>query len=202
MSDSETQKPSCDDWCRWSQVVVARLTTIIQTYNKPSPDQDISNNERQLKVSPILEILRRLNYSSDEIAEARRNLSSESDPRTERAVADLRGIFSDILHRLPVLSSDMQRLLKSEWRDSCNGTLATVLFRGPDGKPEEGIGSGKPEDGRLPKVLADMLARESNGDSRKPPTEPADSGENGEGEPQRHQIRQNRASLSSAGRVE
>ena len=46
--------------------------------------------------------------------------------------------------------------------------LASELFRGPMGNEEEGIGTGLPENGRLPEVLQNLLERERIGDGRQP----------------------------------
>ena len=60
----------------------------------------------------------------------------------------------------------MQLLLKSQWVDDCNGKTANDLFRGTMGHENEGIGSGEPENGRLPEILQNLLNSEASNDAR------------------------------------
>ncbi len=160
MDETQAQKPSYEEWMYWSQVIIDRLTTIIHVYNKPPyPEVFMPDNERQLKVSLTVDVLRRLHTLTDE-NDFRAGLKS-SDMSENRVIADIQPLFRDVLHRLPTLSLDMQRLLKSPWYDKCSGKVANELFRGRDDREAEGIGSGHPEHGRLPEVSA--WAKESMG---------------------------------------
>ena len=165
MDETQAQKPSYEEWMYWSQVIIDRLTTIIHVYNKP-PYLEVfmPDNEQQLKVSLTVDVLRRLHTLTDE-NDFRAGLKS-SDMSENRVIADIQPLFRDVLHRLPTLSLDMQRLLKSPWYDKCSGKVANELFRGRDDREAEGIGSGHPEHGRLPEVVENLLEREEMGGIR------------------------------------
>lgn len=165
------EKPSFDEWMYWSQVLIDRLTTIVHVYNKPPfPDVFMPGNERQFKVSQTVDILRRLHSLTDENEVP---LPHQASPKQheEEIISKLRPVFSETLRRLPALSADMQMLLKSPWFDKCNGRMATELFRGPDDREGEGIGSGMIEHGRLPLVIHELLEREQAGEQRTPSEE-------------------------------
>ena len=77
------------------------------------------------------------------------------------------------------------------------------LFAG-NGEEGKGIGSGLPEDGRLPATLADLVEREEVGETRPSREEALLSGE-----PQRHDVdanerwaQQNAGYLRTAGKIE
>jgi hypothetical protein len=161
-------KPAHEEWLRWAQVVIDRLTTCVHTYSRP-PYEDIfmADHERQVKIAKTVDLLRRINALIDE-ADTPTNSLADVAHYDERVIAGLAVLLRDTLDRLPELSTDMQKLLKSPWYDKCNGRLASELFRGPGGNEPEGIGSGHPEHGRLPEILYNLLEREQIGDSRKP----------------------------------
>jgi hypothetical protein len=160
-------KPSYDEWMYWSQVVIDRLTTIVHIYNHPPhPDVFMPGNERQLKVSLTVDLLRRLHTLTDEHDIPDLQPNSPEERHGEPVIADLQPIFRDVLHRLPTLSTDMQLLLKSPWYDKCASKMAGELFRGPEERLAEGIGSGMPEHGRLPEILRELLEREGTGSTR------------------------------------
>ena len=204
MEDTAQHKPSFGEWVRWAKVVADRLTDVVQVYNRPPQgNQAVPDRERQLKVAPILDILRRLHFLADEgFAVAGRPLD-EIELKNERSLLDLQGVIADVLRRLPVLSFDMQRLLDSEWEQDCNGQQAALIFCGPAGAPNEGIGSGKPEDGRLPEVLKNLLEQEQQGRARGSDSfAPKDSTIRTEDEAVRRWNKQNSSFLRSAGRVD
>ncbi len=125
-------------------------------------------NERQFKMSQTVDLLRRLHTMTDENDVRMPHDVTPDAQREDRIVADLQPVFRDVLRRLPAWSGDMQLLLKSPWYDKCTGKTANELFRGPEDRLAEGIGSGMPEHGRLPEVIRDLLEREQIGDSRAP----------------------------------
>lgn len=188
----------------WTQVVVDRLTTIVHVFNKPPyPDVFMPGNERQFKVSQTVDILRRLHTLTDENDVP---VPHEAAPEIheEHIVAELQPLFGDVQRRLPAWSGDMQRLLKSPWFDQCSGKMADELFRGPEDREGEGIGSGMIEHGRLPQMIHDLLEREQIGSARAP---------SGERPPSSYQTlrreelarlwgRRNSTLLRSAGRVD
>lgn len=168
MTGQETQKPSHGEWMIWAQVVLDRLTTCVHVYSRPPfDDVFIQEKERHAKNDVALSLLRRIHSLMDESETPTESLA-EVFHHDERSIDGLTVLMRETLELLPSLSTDMQRLLKSQWYDKCNGRLASELFRGPMGDLSRGIGSGFPEQGRLPEVLAQLLERERIGDSRQP----------------------------------
>ena len=165
---NDTQKPSHSEWLDWAQVVVDRLTTCVHTYSRP-PHDDVHmiEKERVAKNEAALSLLRRIHALIDESETPTESLGDVAR-HDERTFDGLALLFRESLDLLPVISADMQKLLKSEWYDKCNGRVASELFRGPMGDLPKGIGSGYPEQGRLPGVLAELLERERIGDNRVP----------------------------------
>ena len=164
----ETRKPSHKEWLDWAQVLMERLTTCVHTYSKPPhADVFITEKERTSKNEQALTLLRRLHTLIDDSDTPTESLS-EVAHHDEQVIDGIAVLFAEALTILPVLSTDMQKLLKSEWFDKCNGRLASELFRGPLGDVDKGIGSGYPEQGRLPAILAELLERERTGDPRAP----------------------------------
>jgi hypothetical protein len=121
--------------------------------------------ERQQRNGQTVELLRRIHALIDETDTLTDSLT-DLDHHAERVINGLTLLFREMLAHLPELSVDMQKLLKSPWHSRCSSRLADELFRGPGGNELEGIGSGMPEHGRLPGVIANMLEREEAGDGR------------------------------------
>lgn len=165
----DTQKPSYDEWMYWTQVVVDRLTTITHVYGKP-PHADVfmAEKDRQTKLSDTVAVLRKLHHATDEHELRLPQDFNEAVAHEEGLIAEIQPLFQDLLARLPGWSEDMQLLLKSPWFDDCAGKLANILFRGPMGNENEGIGSGWPEHGRLPSIIEGLLDREASGEIRAP----------------------------------
>jgi len=161
------QKPSYDEWMYWSQVIIDRLTTIVHVYNKPPfPDVFMAGNERQFKVSQSVDLLRRLHTLTDENDVPSLQPVTPESHHEDQVITGLQPLFRDVLRRLPAWSGDMQMLLKSPWFDKCTGRTASELFRGPEDRLAEGIGSGMPEHGRLPEIIRGLLEREQMGSVR------------------------------------
>jgi hypothetical protein len=196
----ENAKPEYEEWLYWAQVVIDRLATCAQVYSKPPYESLMPEKARQEKNGQVIDLLRRLEALTDGSISPSDSLA-ELDQHGERVIDGLAVLFAETLQKLPDLSADMQKLLKSGWRDKCNGRLADELFRGPMGNVPEGIGSGHPHDKRLPEVLQNLVARERAGTTRSPRTAL-------EGTPRRDDDvarrwgERNSRSLRSAGRVE
>ena len=172
MTGFENIKPSYDEWMYWAQVVVDRLTTVTHVYsNPPHPDVFIAEKERQDKLTQTIAVMRRLHDLTDTFEMSIPKNATDTAEREEDLITALQPVFRAVLDRLPQWSNDMQRLLKSPWMNQCEGKLATILFRGPDGRLKEGIGSGMIEHGRLPAQIEEMLDREAAGGNRAPRTE-------------------------------
>ena len=172
MSGYENIKPSFDEWMYWAQVIVDRLTTVTHVYgNPPHPDVFIAEKERQTKLNDTVAIMRKLHEMTDEYELKIPSGAVDVAQREVALIESLQPIFGEVQNRLPTWSMDMQRLLKSPWQNSCAGKLATILFRGPENRIKEGIGSGMVENGRLPEVIAELLDREAAGGERAPRVE-------------------------------
>lgn len=153
----------------WTQVIVDRLTTVTHVYgNPPHPDVFMAEKERQTKLSETVSVLRCLHSVTDE-NELRMPLDNAgAQAHEEQLIEDLQPLYADLLDRLPGWSDDMQKLLKSPWFDQCAGKVAQILFCGPYGNQNEGIGSGHAEHGRLPSVIESLLEHEASGEERTP----------------------------------
>jgi hypothetical protein len=164
----ETQKPSHGEWLDWAQIALDRLTTCVHTYSKPPYDDFfVPEKERQAKNDAALSLLRRIHDLIDQSETPTESLTDVA-LHDERVMAGLKVLLTETLGLLPVLSADMQKLMKSEWFDKCNGRIASELFRGPMGDLPKGIGSGYAEQGRLPAALVHLIERERVGDGRQP----------------------------------
>lgn len=165
---ADARKPSHAEWLEWAQVVLDRLTTCVHVYSRP-PYDDVfmPDRERQAKNDSALSLLRRIHSLVDESETPTESLADVAR-HDERVIDGLAVLIAETLGMLPTLSTDMQKLMKSEWYDACNGRIASELFRGPMGDLFRGIGSGYTEQGRLPAVLDALLERERIGDVRQP----------------------------------
>jgi len=194
-------KPQVEEWLHWAQIVIDRLSICVNVYSHP-PHEDIfmPEKDRQQRNAQIVDLLRRIHALTDE-SEMPSDSLTELDHHGERVVDGLALLFKETLQQLPELSLDMQKLLKSPWHSKFSSRLAENLFRGPMGDEQQGIGSGIPEHGRLPEVLANLLEREQIGDGRAPR-------ETHSGEPRREDDvarrwgERNSRMLRSAGRIE
>lgn len=170
MHEQPMQKPGFDEWVHWAQVVIDRLSICAHIYSKPPhPDAQIEDSIRQERQAQVADLMRRLHALLDE-TETPSDSVDGVDHHYEQVVGGLALLLDETLKKLPELSIDMQKLLQSPWQNKCNGRVAESLFRGPLGNEVEGIGDGRPEHGRLPASLKDLLEREQNGESRGPVT--------------------------------
>lgn len=164
--NSMLQKPSGDEWIRWSQVVVERLTDIVHIYNTQSPDSGfMPQKERQLKSGLTLETLRKLHALADGMASPPVTMKTASSvaarqEEEEGTIQAVVAVFSDILQRLPAWSADMQLIMRSPWHSNFPSRAAREIFLGASDNEAEGIGSGHVEHGRLPEKLQELLERE------------------------------------------
>jgi hypothetical protein len=204
----QSHKPSHEEWLNVGHVVIERLTSCAHIYSKP-PHEDVfmPDQERQTKIANTVDLLRRIHALLDEADTPTESLS-EVAHHDQRVIAGLEVLMRETLSRLPELSTDMQKLLKSPWHSQCTGRLADELFRGPHGKESEGIGSGHPEHGRLPEVINGFLEKEQTGEIRRPREALQRETSYSDNEPQRNDESQRRWAdknsrlLRSAGRVE
>jgi hypothetical protein len=153
----------------WTQVVIDRLTQVLRVCkDPPKAGAFIPEAERQAKIAQVADVLHDLHAVTDDSELRAANPHETALEMEERVIEAVTELFHDVLRRLPGWSQDMQKLLKSEWYENCAGREATLLFRGPDGRLDEGIGSGQPIHGRLPAKLEEMMEGELMGDVRAP----------------------------------
>lgn len=200
--EEDKLKPDFEEWLYWSNVVIDRLTTCVHVYSKP-PHEDIfmPEKDRQHRNAQTINLLKRIHALIDETDTPSDSLD-ELDHHAERVIDGLALLFKETLEHLPELSMDMQKLLKSPWHSKCAGRLAEELFRGPGGNEMEGMGSGIPEHGRLPSVLANMLENEQVGDGRAARQELLGSSPSREDRTSGRWGEHNSRILRSAGRIE
>jgi len=201
----QTQKPGIAEWARAAEILADRLTECVHVY-KRNVDVFMAEAERQRKTDLTIKTLQKLHALLDQI-EGPEELVSDVPKHDERIIGGLEAVFHEALKALPWISADMQKLLKSPWMKGFPGKAAKILFWGEGAEQEgkdkgTGIGSGLPEDGRLPGLLSALLEREEMGEIR-PPRDLLS------GEPQRHDVegrvrwaQQNSGYLRSAGKVE
>ncbi len=168
----DTLKPSYDEWMYWTQVLVNRLTAIVHVFGHP-PYEDVfmAEKERQDKMAQALSALRYLHELTDKYELSLPQNDDDAATQEEILLESLAPAFQEVLGLLPQWSKDMQYLLKSSWVRDCRGRVAQTLFCGPENRLVEGLGSGVPENGRLPEVIEKMIDREASGDGRTPRTE-------------------------------
>jgi len=166
MMSHETHKPEFEEWLYWAQVLLDRLSICINVYSQP-PYEDIfiPEKDRQQRNFQTIDLMKRIEALTDETDTPSDSLT-ELNHHAERVIDGLAMLFNEALQHLPQLSRDMQRLLKSPWQSKFPSRLAENLFRGSMGNDDEGLGSGLPEHGRLPKILLTILEREEKGDTR------------------------------------
>lgn len=172
MNGSESKAPF-DEWMRWAGVLQRRLGTIHDVYKQNGWEKD-----RELVNLALLRLRLILENEPPPPSAGESNspyaaiqphqLAVDLDKLDELRIKSLADIVRDALIHLPRLSTDMQKLLRSMWRGECSGRTASDLFKGPMNTKNEGIGSGKPEDGQLPMVLDHLLNREQAEGERPP----------------------------------
>jgi hypothetical protein len=196
MTTQQLQKPGIEEWLRWAEIVLDRLTDCIHIYKKP-PHVDVfmPDAERQHKTETAVKLLHRIHALADK--------AETTNESAEQIITSLVILFGETLGELPRLSADMQKLLKSPWQSKFPNKQTQKIFAG-DGDEAEGIGSGHPEHARLPEALFSLLEREQIGDSRQPHEAPQR-----QNEPSRHDMenrerwtQKNSRFVRTAGRVE
>jgi hypothetical protein len=194
------QKPSVEELAQAAGVLAERLTECVHVY-KHNVDVFMSEAERQRKTDQTISVLQRLHSLLDQ-AEMPAEFISNIEENDEKLAGGFEVMFRETLKILSGLSVDMQKLLKSSWMKSFPSKIAEVLFFG-EGDERKGIGSGNPEHGRLPGVLAELLEREEVGETRFSREDYLSD------EPRRHDkegrqrwIEQNSGYLRTAGKVE
>lgn len=168
MDTLDTQKPSHEDWINWAQIAIDQLSLCVHVYSRPPfSDVFIPEKVRQDKNDAVVNLLHRLHGLIDD-ADTPSDSLADVAHHDEQVIDGLVILMQEALDKLPVISLDMQKMLKSHWKENFTGKAAAAIFRGIDGDEAHGIGTGHPEHGRLPLILDSMLERERIGDARAP----------------------------------
>jgi hypothetical protein len=192
MVQSYSQKAPFNDWWYWSECLVKRLRTLGELYTEngePERSEVAKDWAKRLKDNCMVPVLAaRKGLKTDE-------QKAEVKKLEEEAIFSAAEMFRELLVNLPFMSSAIQDFLSVDWRDckweddsdkeekvdedtglavrkKKKKTMAderiTELFWGPKARQDEGIRSGKIEDGGLPGILYNMLMIEKTTSTRAP----------------------------------
>lgn len=191
MPQTYSQRAPFNDWWYWSECLVKRFRTIAEIY-KENGEMERSDQAAEwahkLKdncMVPVMEARKGMN--TDEQKETVQKLEEE-------AIFNAAMMFRDMLTNLPFISTAIQDFLYVSWEEckwpdedneaneydeetglvkkkkkKSNGdTRLMELFWGPRARQDEGIRSGKVEDGGLPGILFNMVQAEKTSSNRSP----------------------------------
>lgn len=186
-----SQRAPFNDWWYWSECLVKRLRTMADLY-KENGELERGNLAaewaKRLKdncMAPVIEA--RKGMKTDEEKAKLKQME-------EVAIFAAAEMFRDLLVNLPFMSSAIQDFLNVDWKEcawedpnapeefdevtglpikkkkkkSVGDQRITELFWGPQARQDEGIRSGRVEDGGLPGILANLLKAEKTASSRAP----------------------------------
>ena len=192
MATSWSQRAPFNDWWYWSECLVKRFRTISELY-KENGEADRSAQaaewSKKLKdncMVPVMAIRKGMKTDEEK---------AEVKQLEEDAIVACVGMFRDLLANMPFISSAIQDFLMLDWNDCAwedpnapkeeideetglpikkkkkKGTgdqRIIELFWGPKARQDEGIRSGKVEDGGLPGILFNLLVAEKTSSNRAP----------------------------------
>ena len=192
MATSWSQRAPFNDWWYWSECLVKRFRTIADLYKENSePDRSAQAAEWAKKLKdncmPPVMAMRKGMKTDEEKAEVKR--------LEEESIIACVGMFRELLVNLPFISSAIQDFLSLDWQDckwddpadlkeeidehtglplkkkkkkgSTDQRVIELLW-GPKARQDEGIRSGKVEDGGLPGILFNLLVAEKTPSNRSP----------------------------------
>ncbi|MDD4615902.1 MAG: hypothetical protein PHW76_02140 [Alphaproteobacteria bacterium] len=191
MAQTYAQKAPFNDWWYWSECLVKRLRTMGELYSENGEmergDQakDWAKRLKDNCLTPI--VAARKGMKTDE-------QKAEVKKLEEAAIFNAAEMFRELLVNLPFMSAAIQDflgvnymdvkyddpnekeeidedtgLVKRKKKKKGSGDMRiTELFWGPKARQDEGIRSGKIEDGGLPGILHNMLMAEKTSSSRAP----------------------------------
>jgi hypothetical protein len=188
---SWSQRAPFNDWWYWSECLVKRFRTISDIYTdngEPMRAKEAMDWSKKLKENCMVPVneMRKGMKTEEEKARVRE--------LEEEAIFNAAGMFRELLINLPFVSSAVQELLYVNWEEckwdegeepdeideetglplpkkkkkKNTDTRLAELFWGPRARTDEGIRSGKIEDGGLPGILANLLIAEKSSSSRTP----------------------------------
>ena len=193
MAQSFSQRAPFNDWWYWSECLGKRLRTIADIYKENDENEraeQFTQWARKLKdncMTPVMAA--RKGMKTDEEKEEVKKLE-------EVAILNAVNMFRDAIINLPFVSSSIQDFLYIYWEDCKWETESDAeedfedepdylakekkkkkgkgdmriseLFWGPKDRQDEGIRSGKVEDGGLPGLLFNMVQAEKTSSNRAP----------------------------------
>jgi len=190
MAQSYSQRAPFNDWWYWSECLVKRFRTIADIYRENGEAERSAEAiewTRRLKENCMVPVMAaRKGMKTDEEKEEVRKLE-------EASILNAATMFREVLVNFPFISSAVQDFLYIYWEDvkwdeddgadsydeatglvkkkkkkSAGDQRVTELFWGPRERQDEGIRSGKVEDGGLPGLLFNMVQAEKTSSNRAP----------------------------------
>lgn len=190
MAQTYSERAPFNDWWYWSECLVKRFRTIAEIYRENN-EMDRANEaglwvkNLQDACAPPVELIRKGLKTEEQ--------KSEAKQLEETAINRSAALFRELLVNLPFISKAMQDFLYVKWEECAwaeedtaeeideNTGLpkpkkkkvktdgrVTELFWGPKLRVDEGIRSGKVEDGGLPGILYNLMVAEKTTSSRAP----------------------------------
>jgi hypothetical protein len=188
MAQTYSERAPFNDWWYWSECLVKRFRTIAEIYRENN-EMDRANEaglwvkNLQEACAPPVELIRKGLKTEEQ--------KSEAKQLEETAINRSAALFRELLVNLPFISKAMQDFLYVKWEECAweeeekaeeideNTGLpkpkkkkvktdgrVTELFWGPKLRTDEGIRSGKVEDGGLPGILYNLMVAEKTTSSR------------------------------------
>ncbi len=187
MPQRYSERAPFNDWWYWSECLVKRFLTMEEIYREVGEFDraaEIGGLAKKLKSNCMVpvEAMRKGMKTDAEKAEVKR--------LEEAAIYEAAQMFREILYNFPFMSSSIQEFLGVKWdelkwddpveeldefgnprkkkRRSSGDVRILELFWGPQARQDEGIRSGKVEDGGLPGILNNLMMAEKSSSNRQP----------------------------------
>lgn len=190
MAQTYAERAPFNDWWYWSECLVKRFRTIADIYKENGEkerSEQAADWSKRLKDNCMIPVM-----------EARKGLTTDEQKENvkqleEEAIFNAAQMFRDILTNFPFISSAVQDFLYINWEEckwpeeegdgdaydeetglmkkkkkGAGDARITELFWGPRARQDEGIRSGKVEDGGLPGILFNMVQAEKTSSNRAP----------------------------------
>jgi hypothetical protein len=188
MAQRYAQRAPFNDWWYWSECLVKRFRTIEDIYREEGEilrAEEIGSMAKRLKDNCMVpvEAMRKGMKTPEQKAEVKQ--------LEEKAIYVAAGLFRDVLFNFPFISSAIQDFVGARWdeltwdeapqeldelgqpivknKKRSAGDLRIIeLFWGPKTRTDEGIRSGRVEDGGLPGILYNLMMAEKTTSNRSP----------------------------------
>lgn len=187
MAQKYNQRAPFNDWWYWSECLVKRFRTMEELYKENGENEragiigDLAKRLKDNCMVPVEAI--RKGYKTDE-------QKAEIKKLEEAAIYEAAQMFRDILFNFPFMSSSIQEFLGLRWDEltwdeaieeldeegrqvkkkkrSGGDSRILELFWGPKARQDEGIRSGRVEDGGLPGIIYNLMLAERSSSNRAP----------------------------------